>query len=126
MDCMTEAKEKPKLGSVLSDKSKWIQGYLAKNEKGTYVSYLDPQACKFCLTGAIHLLASKPCEGSNIPGCRIVDEALVLSMAHKLADIIAKKTGKKKLKCFDLIVDFNDDDKTTFKQVQEVIKEFDK
>jgi hypothetical protein len=128
-DIMTKAKEKQKLGDILSAKSRWIKHSLARDSDGNSVSYLDPEACKFCLAGAIHLLCSEPCEGSAIEGRRTVDYDKLISMGHKLAGIIAKKykIGKKpEYADFLTITNFNDDKKTTFKMIQEVIKELDK
>lgn len=50
---MTDLESLTKLKELLSDPNRWMQGYLAQNDKGDYVSPLQEDACKFCLDGAI-------------------------------------------------------------------------
>lgn len=44
------------LKTFLSQESRWTQKCAARNDKGQPTSPLDPEACCFCLTGAINYL----------------------------------------------------------------------
>ncbi len=43
-----------KAHQLLSDKSKWTTGYLAKNKRGNATEPVHQDAVRFCLVGAVH------------------------------------------------------------------------
>jgi len=47
---------------LLSDESKWCNGYFAKDKNGNKVSSKDPSACCWCLLGAV-----RKCFGGGSP-----------------------------------------------------------
>lgn len=50
---MTDLEALTKLKELLSDKTKWTQGYLAKDIYGEYVSPKDHRAYCFCIEGGL-------------------------------------------------------------------------
>jgi hypothetical protein len=42
-----------KIRELLSDESKWTQGFYARNSVGSEVEAIDPEACCWCLSGAL-------------------------------------------------------------------------
>lgn len=42
-----------KVQDILTDESKWTQGYYARDKDNHLVSVDSPNACKFCLIGAM-------------------------------------------------------------------------
>ena len=43
-----------KVKELLSDRERWIQNTMAVNTKGETVRFSDPEACAFCLLGAVY------------------------------------------------------------------------
>lgn len=84
---------------ILTDESKWHKGDLAVNSKGVDVSPDDPDACKFCLLGAL-----KKAYGDN-------EE----EYPKKLSNLYEANN-------FEGIIGFNDHPSTTFADVMALVE----
>lgn len=81
---MTDLEALTKLKELLSDKTKWTQGYLAKDIYGECVSPKDHRAHCFCIEGGlVHVnsdvaLPNMPCAemANSLPGYKALQEAL--------------------------------------------------
>ena len=43
-----------KAHELLSDPSKWTQGVLARRQDGSAIAPVNPEACSFCIVGALY------------------------------------------------------------------------
>lgn len=81
---MTDLEALIKLKELLSDRSKWAQGYLAKDKMGNYVSPKSPEACCYCIEGGLVVvnadvtLPNMSCAemANSLPGYKALQESL--------------------------------------------------
>jgi hypothetical protein len=91
-----------KVKDILVSYHTWVKGYMSKDNRGNYTQPQDENACRWCLSGAI-------CKAYADDNKRA--KALV-----RLEKIIKKEYG------FNSIVTFNDNWRTTFKDVRRVVE----
>lgn len=87
-----------KIKDVLTDESKWCQHYYAKDKDGVPVSRLSPEACKFCLSGAMQ-------------NCYGVNQFKIINRINEEVD--------------DFMVSWNDAPERTFAEVRALIEKLD-
>lgn len=96
------------MDDILYDESTWTQGHYAENKYGYKVDALSPYACKFCIAGA----RTKALEHfeSYMP---------INLLRTKVNDILVAALPKSSSVSF---IALNDDEKTTFRRVKNLIK----
>lgn len=72
-----------KVKELLSKKSKWTKGTMARDKKGFEVDYNDPTAYSFCLVGAIRRCYGVPSSGKVL---HQITDKLNISTIHKWND----------------------------------------
>lgn len=95
------------VGALLRSKKSWTKGYWARNEKGKRRDINAADACQFCLEGAIR---------------RVYPDTWFV-ITNRVMDIIRAKFPDRTKYATLGIPEFNDDKRTTFTQVREVIRE---
>ena len=118
-----------KLSEVLTGPDKWTQEYLAKDKDGHLVSTDSDDACKFCLMGAVYRVHGEKSAALELKPETSRDLILlgrsvvsVFPRRHNDADY----TDNSRDDAVDVITSFNDADDTAFKDVQKVVKEFER
>lgn len=90
-----------KVRELFTDESKWTQGHAARNEKGERVWYKSPEACCWCLVGAINKC--------YVPAIRP-------EIFEKISDYINSRAG---------ISVWNDAPERTFAEVKALVEKLD-
>jgi hypothetical protein len=91
--------------NLLADKSRWITGGLAEDAQGNTVFPRAPEACKFCLVGAVvHVLGTKSADAY-----RAVEESpLGLLLANTILGMVGRNLCTPSAVHSDPIYQFND------------------
>ena len=92
-----------KVRELLDSPEKWIKGALARDKNGNKVLSQDENAIQWCLVGAI-----VKCQGY----------VYYTDMAVKIERAITKCIEQP----FNNLVDFNNDENTTFEDIQKVLE----
>lgn len=95
-----------KVQDILTDESKWTRGTDARDADGESVDWASPKAVCWCLNGAIQAAYGRGGQAK----------------VAMVRDILKQR---KKIKFSQGIGPWNDSSRTTFKQVQKLIKELD-
>lgn len=96
-----------RVGKLLDRHQRWTKNSYAKNNKGATVKVTGQDAVRFCLQGAID---------KCYPGS--VSNQVASSRALKAVNSLFKGKGD----TYSDVLDFNDADWVTFKDVQRVVK----
>jgi len=90
-----------KILDVLSSEDKWTKGFYAKDAEGHPVETYHPDACSFCLVGAVLVCGPSSSERNTI--MKALYQALTGSYGE--------------------VPKFNDDPETTFEDIVSLVKE---
>jgi hypothetical protein len=104
------------LQNVLSDESNWCKGWYARDAANETTNVTSGNACKWCLQGAIHLVAFRSVDFGDIRSVKIIDY-----LKQKVSDAIREHT-KDQNREFTGIASFNDSDKTKFEDIKRVLE----
>lgn len=97
-----------KVRELLTDESKWIQGKIAQSSNGSYcLSPREPNAARWCLWGAVLK-------------CYWDEDVLRIRAINRIVEKVGRIDSS-----YKTISSFNDDIKTTFKKVKQIIEELD-
>ena len=96
--------------NLLSDESKWAQGYYAFDKDGNQVECSEKKACKWCLIGAL-----AKCYPKDIDSAEFWDkQQRILRTIYKLFPEDYHQSG---------LVGWNDSRETTWEKVNKVLDE---
>lgn len=113
-----------KLSEVIDNESKWCKQWFATRSDGSRTHVEDPEACKFCLVGALsQTVEVRPMIfiGSSVH----YDETSMLRQV--ILDLIADgQLNHPRSAFFWRVADFNDHPDTTFSDIQKVIAEYER
>jgi len=93
----------------------WTQGAYARNAEGAPIYRMEPEACSFCLSGALSRAYMEMNENHDDEVDPFYEEFRNTRIG--IIDIIRKKYGA------DQIITFNDDDGRTKEEVVGLLKE---
>lgn len=94
---------------VFNNQSCWTKGTLARDATGNSVPFDSPDACKWCLSGAFCKVYGK--HNANIFNSKFM----------KMVEVVKGRfPGNLN---FGLITNFNDDRKTTFNDIVNIVRE---
>ena len=105
-----------KISELLTGPNKWVKRSEARNSSGSPVSARSADACRFCLTGAC--LKAHPRNSGRFE--------LYLRLATAVRALFPERLDEGEFEAFsneDVIIEFNDYDKTRFVDVQRVLAE---
>ncbi len=111
----TKRVKQGKMALFFSNKKKWCKGYFSKDKKGRRTDIESTDSIKFCLLGGLHRCYD------SVKGYSTKSRELNSAVHSYMASHPEKYGENLDFKIIG-VANFNDNPKTTFKDVQEVIK----
>ena len=110
---------------LIKEESSWIKGFPAVDKSGNDVKPTDPEACRWCLTGAVtYALHEGIVDGNVITNSLWSTFTLRGSVYRKIADVLREENSKRlDLSGFNSqgIVGFNDYPETTHSEILDLL-----